>query len=199
MHIGLFIDSYYSHSSGVTRYVQMLHHQLCEYSHKVSIFYFSKESGRENNFITSKGFKGPRGYYYGFSFSSEAKRIISTIDIAHVNHPIFSGLQCVKACREFNIPIIYTHHTRSDEYFPIYLSKIGSVLPYFVYKKLIKSFLKNVDLVISPSKDLVHLLTEWCPKEKIQVLNNPVMPIGYLNNNQEQNVVRDENKLIFKP
>src|SRR5699024_3904748 len=51
-------------------------------------------------------------------FSREIERSFSKLnfDLIHVHHPIISGYMGCYLGRKYNIPVVFTHHTRYEQY-----------------------------------------------------------------------------------
>jgi glycosyltransferase involved in cell wall biosynthesis len=185
MKIGIFLDSFFSHFSGVTNYVSLLAEGLKTQGHKVLIFSYCRKNNISENYVTIKGIKGPRDYYFGFNIPKKALKLAKELDVIHVQHPIFSGFQSIAIGKANNIPIIYTHHTRTDFYFSEYLPEPISRIAYFAYSLYMKWFLNKVDRIISPSTDLLELLLDWKLPKNYEIIHNPVKIIPRISNESD--------------
>ena len=102
-------------------------------------------------------------------------------DCIHVHHPVFAGIWALSLGKKYDIPVIYTYHTRYEDYLhyiPFFREKEerrhirnrftdwvkGSVIPSYM-----KWFCSQCDLVVAPSAGmlqgivLAEALAAGCP------------------------------------
>ena len=61
-------------------------------------------------------------------YKRHANKLLSSMDVVHVNHPFLSGSLALRYCRPRGIPIIFTNHTRYDLYAQAYLPVMPDVV-----------------------------------------------------------------------
>lgn len=92
-----------------------------------------------------------------------------TFDCIHVHHPMFSGLWGLSLGKKYHIPVIYTYHTRYEDYLhyiPFFRDDgrqgIRSRLTGWVQETVIPSYMKwfcnQCDLVIAPSAGMMQMM-----------------------------------------
>jgi 1,2-diacylglycerol 3-alpha-glucosyltransferase len=181
MRIGMMADVYKPHVSGVTNYISSIKRNLEKRGHEVLIFTFGDKELIDDKFniIRSQGLplRPSKGYpeiYLGFKLSSQAQRILRTIDVAHVHHPFLSGLLALHYCKPYGIPILYTNHTRYDlyanSYMPFWLDGLGETF----LKFYLPPFCQAVDLVLVPSPSMKEVLQKLGVKAEIEVVPHGV-------------------------
>jgi glycosyltransferase involved in cell wall biosynthesis len=104
-------------------------------------------------------------------FSPRIGRIIKKInlDIIHAQHFLVCGQIAWYYSKKFNIPLIFTHHTRYDlftDYVPLIPKEISKPLA-----QLLCAFYSDTcDGVIAPSQDVKNLLLKYKVKAPISVI-----------------------------
>ena len=110
-----------------------------------------------------------------------------------MHHPIFAGNIAQRLSKKYDIPLIYTYHTRYEEYvndfkilekiWKISLLNSGEKLKKTTKEKLIpwfiKSFSEKCSMVIAPSNSIKQRLVEFGVDEA----NVKVVPTGLLEHN----------------
>ena len=93
-----------------------------------------------------------------------------TFDCIHVHHPVFAGIWALSLGKKYDIPVIYTYHTRYEDYLhyiPFFREKEerrhirnrftdwvkGSVIPSYM-----KWFCSQCDLVVAPSAGMLQVI-----------------------------------------
>ena len=178
MKIGMLVDRYKPYVSGITNYISLNKKYLEAAGHQVSIFTFGDEDylDDETRVIRSPGFQiSDTGYYFNLSYSRHARRLLYTMDIAHVHHPIISGSTALRYCRPRGIPIIFTNHTRYDLYTQVYApSWLPDSLGETAMRTFLPSFCRACDLVIAPSPGMEKVMRSFGVDSPIEVAPNGV-------------------------
>lgn len=205
MRIGLLADTYKPHVSGITHYISLNKQVLESRGHEVFVFTFGDLDfpDDETNIIRSPGVPvADTGIHLGFRYASAARRLLETMDIAHVQHPFLSGRLALRYCRPKNIPIVFTNHTRYDLYAQAYLPMLPDVVGTSFLQAYLPSFCKEVDLVIAPSNGLKKVLRDLDVSTPIDVIPNGV-DIGRFEEDiqpfprEELGVEKDEVLLVY--
>src|SRR3990172_12350550 len=177
MRIGMLADMYTPHVSGFTNSIRLNAPTLKQSGHDVFIFTFGdpEKSDAEENVIRSPGVPvADTGVYFAFSYTRPARRLIPTKDVVHAHHPFLSGRLALRYCRPYNIPVVYTNHTRYDLYAQAYLPVLPDQVGTSFLQAYLPSFCREVDLVIAPSPGLKTVLQQIGVESPIQVIPNGV-------------------------
>ncbi len=94
-------------------------------------------------------------------------------DIVHTHHPFYIGLLARFIARYFDVPLVYTYHTRYDMHLGSYLSFLPPDLATGMIRNNVDAFCKTADLVLSPSRAVAQGLMHRLP-----YLNVAVLPTG---------------------
>jgi 1,2-diacylglycerol 3-alpha-glucosyltransferase len=182
MRIGMMVDSYKPYVSGITNYVDINKRYFELAGHEVFVFTFGDQEYQDNepNVIRSHGVPlADSGFYLSMRYSRAAKKLLQTMDIAHVQHPFLSGRLALRYCRE--IPVVYTNHTRYDLYAQAYLPLVPEEMSHGLLQAYMPSFCNAVDLVIAPSAGMKKVLREFNVDRDIEVVPNGVDLQDFLN------------------
>ncbi len=175
MRIGMFADMYKPHLSGVTNYIWLYKRRFEELGHEVWVFTFGHTDypDDEPNVVRSPAIPwGDTGWQMGLVLSSAAKRIIPTLDVAHVHHPFLSGRVALEYCEPAEIPIVFTNHTRYDLYSDVYAWFMPRSMRYSYIRRYLKEFAADIDLVIAPSPGIQEWLSGFGITDDSVLLSN---------------------------
>ena len=177
MRIGMMVDTYKPHVSGITNYIDLNKRYLEQAGHDVFVFTFGdlEYTDDEPRVFRSPGVPlADTGYYLSLRYSRAIKKNLLTMDVVHVHHPFLSGRLALHYCRPLQIPIIFTNHTRYDLYAQAYLPLMPEELSQSVLQAYLPSFCEAVDLVISPSAGMEKILRQLEVTAPIEVVPNGV-------------------------
>ncbi len=124
MRIGMMVDSYKPYVSGITNYVDINKRQLELAGHDVFVFTFGSLEYQDDDprVIYNRGVAlSDSGFYLSTRYSSTARKLLQSMDLIHVHHPLLSGRLALRYCRPMQIPIVFTNHTRYDLYAQAYM------------------------------------------------------------------------------
>lgn len=177
MRIGMMIDVYKPHVSGVTNYVALNKKFLEIAGHEVFVFTFGDEDYEDDepNIIRSPGLPLlDTGYYIGLRYSRQARMLLRTMDIVHIQHPFVSGSLALSFCAPRGIPIIFTNHTRYDLYAQAYLPGVPNVVGETALQTYLPAFCRACNMVIAPSPGMRDVLERFGVEGEIVVVPNGV-------------------------
>lgn len=177
MRIGMMVDVYKPHVSGITTYISLNKRHLEGAGHEVFVFTFGDEDYQddETNVIRSPGLPLlDTGYYISFRYNSRARKLLRTMDVVHVHHPFLSGSLALRFCRPRGIPLIFTNHTRYDLYAQAYLPNLPEIIGETALQAYLPSFCRACDLVIAPSPGMCEVLKRFGVDADIDVVPNGV-------------------------
>jgi len=177
MRIGMMADVYQPHISGITNYISLNKVFLEKRGHEVYVFTSSDMDYTDNepNIIRSPGLPLlDTGYSISLSYTSRAKKLLSSMEVVHVHHPFLSGSLALRYCRPRGIPIIFTNHTRYDLYSQAYLPPVADIIGAAAVQAYLPAFCRACDLVISPSAGMRDVLVGFGVDTPIEIAPNGV-------------------------
>jgi glycosyltransferase involved in cell wall biosynthesis len=177
MRIGMMADAYKPHVSGITNVISLTKHFLEKAGYEVYVFTFGGGDYQDDepNIVRTRGMPlVDTGLYFSARHSSQAQKILRSMDIIHVHHPFTSGQLAIRYCRAQGIPLIFTNHTRYDLYAHAYLPMVPEALGDAFLGAYLPSFCKACDLVIAPSPGLKEVLIKLGVEAPIEVIPNGV-------------------------
>ncbi|MGE5074025.1 MAG: glycosyltransferase [Anaerolineae bacterium] len=177
MRIGMLVDVYKKHVSGVTHYVELNKRQLEKAGHEVYIFTFGEAASpdADERVIYSRGLQIPgTDYYLSLSYSPAARRLLQSMDVLHVQHPFVSGRLALRYGKPLGIPIVFTNHTRYDLYAREYARMVPAAVSEGLLRRYMPWFCRSVDLVISPSAGMAAVLRGMGVTSPIEVIPNGI-------------------------
>lgn len=177
MRIGVFVDMYLPHVSGVTNHISLYKRRWESLGHEVFVFTFGDldHADAEPNIIRTHGIPwGDTGWRFSPRFSSRAREIIPTLDIAHAHHPFQSGRLALPLCRRYGIPLAFTNHTRYDLYSDEYARFFPQALRYEFIRRQLGEFASACDLVIAPAPSIAVWLEEFAGYADATVIPNGI-------------------------
>ncbi len=187
MRIGMMADVYKPHVSGITNYIALNKAYLEQHGHDVYVFTFGDENyaDDEPNVIRSVGVPLlDTGYYLSLRYTKAARRLLQTMDVVHVHHPFLSGSLAIRYCKPYNVPIVFTNHTRYDLYAQAYLPALPEGVGETALQAYLPTFCRLVDLVISPSPGMRDVLVKFGVDVPVEVVPNGVDVRPFLKNVQ---------------
>lgn len=99
--------------------------------------------------------------------------------LIHSHHPILLGDLAVAFAREFQIPLVFTFHTRYDEYAHHYVP-IAPGLAGAVMEQIVAHYLEKCTYVIAPTASIRDfILREYDPSVPVAVVPTPVQLSAY--------------------
>ncbi|MDD3003066.1 MAG: glycosyltransferase [Candidatus Shapirobacteria bacterium] len=99
-------------------------------------------------------------------------------DIIHVHDPFYIGNFAKKMALYYKIPLVFTYHTRYDDYAQNYLRFLPGQIKKKLVMKKVDGFCKDVDLIISNSESIKQELLHRIPELKVATIpfGLPVIP-----------------------
>jgi glycosyltransferase involved in cell wall biosynthesis len=177
MRIGMMADLYKPHMSGVTNFIALNKRMMEQAGHSVYVFTFGDPDfvDDEPNVIRSPGIPlAETGAYLSLSYPKRARRLLQSMDLVHAHHPFLSARLAIRYCRPFNIPVVFTNHTRYDLYAQAYLPALPDQVGTAVLHTYMPWLCREMDLVIAPSAGLERVLVGLGVQSPIVVLPNGV-------------------------
>ncbi len=166
MRIGMMVDMYKPHVSGITNYVALNKQILEKQGHKVYVFTFGDPAYEDDELyvIRSPGLPvnvQEVGFHLSFRYSQTAQIKLRAMDVCHVHHPFLSGPLALRYCKPAGIPVIFTNHTRYDLYSQYYIpGPLGDAVGTTFLQAYLPDFCQRCDLVIAPSPGILKVMHE---------------------------------------
>ena len=177
MRIGQLTDVYKPVVNGVTNFISLHKRVLESWGHKVFVFTLGHEDYEDEELHVIRSSAIPlsnTGYHLSFLFSRRARRKIRTMDVLHVHHPFISGRQAVSLGKRYNIPVVFTNHSRYHVLARYYIPFIPEGLSRAFLEAYLPHFAEQCDLVIAPSQGVKRALHELGVTCHIEVVPNGV-------------------------
>jgi glycosyltransferase involved in cell wall biosynthesis len=164
MHIGFFTNTYRPTMSGVVRSISTFRQAFSDMGHNV--FIFAQKSVKyvdDEPFI----FRYPavempfaNTYAVPVPFSSSIDDVMPALkmDVIHSHHPFILGETAAKKAEMFGVPLVFTFHTRYDEY--THYVPFSKELTKQVVDRWVGNYLEKCHHIITPSESIHDLLRE---------------------------------------
>lgn len=96
-----------------------------------------------------------------------------SFDLIHSHHPFLLGDTAVRMARRYQVPLVFTHHTRYEQY-THYVSEHSTLMPQFA-ADLATEYANLCNAVIAPSTSIQTLIRERGVKVPIDVIPTGVV------------------------
>ncbi|MCI9338224.1 MAG: glycosyltransferase family 4 protein [Lachnospiraceae bacterium] len=197
MRIALMTNNYKPIVGGVPISIERLARGLEAQGHEVTIFAptYRDEEPEENVFRYATCMKHFIG---GIVLPNPLDpRIVKefrrkSFDIIHVHHPMLIGRTAVRLARKFHIPLVFTYHTRYEQYASCYtkgICKLDRIMPLYL-----KRFLRHCSFVFAPTEGIRQYLTGSChvPGERTGILPTGIEQENYRVSPEQAREIRRE-------
>jgi 1,2-diacylglycerol 3-alpha-glucosyltransferase len=177
MRIGMMADTYKPYVSGITNYIDLNKRVLEAEGHEVYVFTFGDLDYQDDEprVVRNPGVAlADTGYYLSLRYKTEHRKLLQTMNVAHVHHPFLSGRLALSYCRRAGIPIVFTNHTRYDLYAQARMPLMPTEVSQGMLQAYMPDFCDAVDLVISPSQGMEKVLRKYNVQGPIEVVPNGV-------------------------
>lgn len=163
--IAMFTNNYLPFIGGVPISIELLSKELRRQGHEVIIFapQYPENDVEDENVIRIKllhyfkkwNFKFAVANIFSRGYKEDFKK--HNFDVIHVHHPFWLGKSALNLGRKYNIPVIFTYHTRYELYsenVPIAKDLFKNILSH----KMIYRFAQKCDGVIAPTNSAKEYL-----------------------------------------
>lgn len=226
MKIALMTNNYKPFMGGVPISVERLAAGLRSLGHSVTVFAptYEEQQEEENVFryaTLAKRFIGGIVLPNPLDIRIEREFKKQEFELIHVHHPMLIGRTAVYLSKKYNIPLVFTYHTRYE----LYLSYVKGIAalercageedgPAAEWSKdclhLIKNrfmptylntFLKDCDFIFAPTASMEQYLQEAChvPKERIGILPTGLQGRQYLVGAEDKHRIKKHYDALNKP
>ncbi|RPI31038.1 MAG: glycosyltransferase, partial [Actinomycetota bacterium] len=164
MHIAHFTNTYKPNINGVVRSVSTFRNTLTQMGHNVFIFsQDTQEYEDEEAFV----FRYPSLSIptVDYSFSIPVSPFIDwllpslKLDIIHSNHPVLLGYAAADKAEKFNIPLVFTFHTRYEEY-SHYIPFSQAFVKEIIVDWLLR-YMERCQHIVTPSESIRQMLIKY--------------------------------------
>ena len=177
MRIGMLVDMYLPHVSGVTNHISLYKRRFEQLGHEVFVLTFGDldYQDAEPNVVRSAGIPwGSTGWRMAPTFGAHARRLLPTLDVLHAHHPFQSGRLALEAARRHKTPLVFTNHTRYDLYSDVYASFVPKHLRYSYIRRALSAFTHRCDLVVAPADSIAEWLRDFAGYPDAVVIPNGI-------------------------
>lgn len=178
MRIVLFSDVYKPVVNGVVNHVALLKSYFEQWGEQVWLFVPGQPDVAEGeaNVIRLPGIPiADTGYHLSVTLDQRARNILKQADVIHVHHPFLSGSFGLNAARKYEIPLVFTNHTRYDLYVQQYLPLIPEALSDTALQAFFRVFSQRCSAFIAPSQGIADVMREeWGVQGQVAVIPNGV-------------------------
>ncbi len=177
MRIALFSDIYKPHINGVVNHVGLLKEHFDRWGEQVYLFVpeQDKETKDESNVIRLPSIPiADTGYHLTVRVDSRCRDILKRMDVIHVHHPFISGSFGLTFSRRYDIPLVFTSHTRYDLYVQQYLPLLPETLSDTALQAFFQRFSQRCSAIIAPSKSAATVMQTWGIQGRVAVIPNGI-------------------------
>lgn len=180
MRIGMLVDMYKPHISGITNYVSLNKKILESLGHKVFVFTFGDEEYEDDELYVVRSPSlnlnvNDTGQPLSFRYSRTAQHKVKSMDVVHVHHPFITGPLALRYCKSRGIPVVFTNHTNFELYAHHYLpSYVPDAVAHTFLQTYLPNFCQQCHLVISPSPGIVKVMQKIGVNAPISVIPNGI-------------------------
>ena len=173
MRIGFFTEVYRPIVNGVVASVDGLAEGLRRLGHDVHCFApHIPGSDEADGALRMPSLPLPTGTPYRLTVPMVSRRnrvgIINNLDVLHAHSPFVTGWMSVRYARRLRVPLVYTYHTRLEEY--VHYLPFDSKAARYAASTLTRSFANLANAVIVPTPAMRRRLAEIGVTAHIEVV-----------------------------
>ena len=190
MKIIMLTNTFKPHVGGVARSVETFTHAYRQAGNRVIVVApeFPNMSPMESQTVRIPAVQNFNGSDFSVVLPFTG-RITETMDeflpdIVHSHHPYLLGMTALRAARAYSRPLVFTHHTRYEEY-THYVPGNSPTLKRFVIE-LATRYANLCDQVFAPSESIAELLQERKVTTPIEVVPTGIEVEEFAQGNGEQ-------------
>jgi 1,2-diacylglycerol 3-alpha-glucosyltransferase len=176
MKIAFFANSYFPITYGSTVSIENFRVGLEKLGHEVHIFvprFWGYKYEIEHIHLYPSVMFGYKIKYplaiLNFSKITKEAELLD-FDIIHAQHPFSVGCEGMKIAKKKNIPLIFTHHAKYEEYSHYIPPIIPQKIVKSIISKRVTNFANQADICISPSKTIEEYMRERKIITQIEIL-----------------------------
>ena len=205
MKIGVFTDSYKPYTSGVVTSIANFKEELTRLGHEIHIFAPSYPNYDECEDNVYRYYSVPSPTNHDFTLAIPIHPGINSLiknlqlDIIHVHSPFTMGRVGLRYARKYNLPLLFTYHTRYDQY--VHYVPMAHDLAREITIKYSSNFCNCCNHVIVPSAEIETNIRAFAVRTPISVIPSGV-PIDKFVNGQkdwlrQHYLIPEENRILL--
>ena len=196
MKIAMFTNNYKPYIGGVPISIEHLAEALRKRGHQVYVFAPSYEGQVEEPYvirypsfpITIVGAPVPN--ILTKLFIKKVKEL--QIDVIHVHHPAIVGNVALEIKRKLDIPVVFTYHTRYEEYLH-YIAGLEKVEEHTgLLEKYLRYFCNRCDMLVAPTPGIREYLLQKKLQTPIAVLPTGILAENFLPEQKKAEQIRQQ-------
>ncbi|NLN87377.1 MAG: glycosyltransferase family 4 protein [Syntrophomonadaceae bacterium] len=174
MKIGIFTESYKPYTSGVVTSISTFKDELTRLGHDIYIFApsYPNQDEEEDNVFRYFSIPAPTnpGYTLALPVHPGMPSLMKKLqlDIIHVHSPFTLGRVGLHYARKFDLPMLFTYHTRYDQY--VHYVRMAQDLVKDVTIKYSRHFCNERDHIIAPSHEIESIIRSFLVTTPITVV-----------------------------
>lgn len=163
LHIAHFTNTYLPVTSGVVRSVGSFRRALVDLGHLVFVFaqHANDHVDKEPFIFRYPALELPlQEYPLTIPFSNFVEKLLPSLklDLIHAHHPLLLGQVAANQAEELDIPLVFTHHTRYQEY--SHYVALPQELVKDVIERWLADYMERCQHVVVPSESIKALLAK---------------------------------------
>lgn len=174
--------------NGVAITVEKIREELGKQGHEVVVIAPQNlhKSNNEQDVIRYPSAPNPILADYPLPLFPSLKKIIKLLanrkpDLIHVHTPFHVGYFAKKLASYYQIPLVFTYHTRYGDYAENYLKLLPNQIKRKLVSNSVDNFCTQVDLIVSPSKAIRQELLDRISDLKIVTIPSGLAEIPKVN------------------
>ena len=205
LHIAHFTNTYFPVMSGVVRSISTFRQAQEKLGHTVFIFgqEASKYEDTEPFVFRYPSFNIPiRNYPATIPVSNHIDWVMPKLklDVIHAHHPAPMGNAAADKAKKLNVPLVFTHHTRYQEYVQ-YMALPDDLVRDMIERQL-ADYMQKCQHIISPSESIKQMIEEtYGIQERVTVIPTGIDLEPYRSANgrvvRQQRQWTDDKKIII--
>ncbi|RPH41277.1 MAG: glycosyltransferase family 4 protein [Desulfobulbaceae bacterium] len=184
MKIAMFTNTFSPHVGGVARSVQGLADELRRLDHHVLVVAprFSDKDEDEKDVLRMPAVQNFNGSDFSLPVPAPVKvahalRLFSP-DIIHSHHPFLLGETALRVAVSCSAPVVFTHHTRYEQYTHYLPGGDSEPLKHFVID-LVNGYCNLCNMIVAPSNSIADILRAQKVKTPIEVIPTGIDPLFF--------------------
>lgn len=167
MNICMFTNTYLPHVGGVARSVSVFTEDLQRLGHRVLVVApvfkgWEREERADEEVLRVPAIQNFNGSDFSvrlpLPYLIDDRVSVFKPDLIHSHHPFLLGDAALRTARGYQLPLVFTHHTRYEQY-THYVPFDSQTMKRFVIN-LVTEYANLCDAVIAPSRSIAALLKE---------------------------------------
>lgn len=191
MKIAMMTNNYKPFIAGVPISIERLTESLREQGHQVVVFAPSYDDQQEEENVIRyssllRGIAGGASVPNSLDPEIERKFRDGNFDVIHVHHPMLIGHTARYLSRKYDVPLVFTYHTRYEQYLHyIGLSGLKGLMPAYI-----RNCTRYCDMMIAPTPLIKDYLEQVQQEVPVRVLPTGVPADSFLPDEQQVQQLR---------